>query len=229
MTTSRTTRSDVNAVQLGVMAVLPTGRHNHRAIRDSRARGKSHQMQRTRTTAVPRAGSCRASLWRPRRAGVAAAACVAIALAAARCGASSSGGHTGARQPANILLAFSICMRAHGVPNFPDPNSQGVVQIAGGTAINPQSPAYQSANSTCQKLQPATRKASPQQQRQYLQRALAIAHCMRAHGVPNFPDANHHGNIGISTDRGLIFNDPAIDQNSPAFETAKQTCERLLR
>jgi hypothetical protein len=33
------------------------------------------------------------------------------------------------------LLAFAHCVRDHGVPNFPDPNSQGGFNLAG-TGIN---------------------------------------------------------------------------------------------
>jgi hypothetical protein len=33
------------------------------------------------------------------------------------------------------LLAFAHCVRSHGVPNFPDPNSQGGFDLAG-TGIN---------------------------------------------------------------------------------------------
>jgi hypothetical protein len=50
-----------------------------------------------------------------------------------------------ARQQA---LAFSACMRSHGVPNFPDPTPGGATQIRG---IDPQSPQYKTATTACQK------------------------------------------------------------------------------
>ena len=49
-------------------------------------------------------------------------------------------------------LAFSNCMRSHGVPNFPDPkvvsNHDGnqLVYLPG---INPQSPAFEAAAKAC--------------------------------------------------------------------------------
>jgi hypothetical protein len=56
-------------------------------------------------------------------------------------------------------LKFAQCMRSHGVPNFPDPQIQsgpggGIgVRIGGpGSGINPQSPAFQSAQRACGKL-----------------------------------------------------------------------------
>jgi len=45
-------------------------------------------------------------------------------------------------------LKLSECMRAHGVPNFPDPNGQGVIQ---GSGIDPNSPPFQAAQQKCAK------------------------------------------------------------------------------
>jgi hypothetical protein len=50
------------------------------------------------------------------------------------------------------ILAQAECMRTHGVPNFPDPNFSGGgvgIKIANGSAINPQSPAFQAAAKAC--------------------------------------------------------------------------------
>jgi hypothetical protein len=48
-----------------------------------------------------------------------------------------SGGPNAAASPhqLQVLLAFAHCVRNHGVPNFPDPNSQGGFDLAG-TGIN---------------------------------------------------------------------------------------------
>ncbi|MGO9882147.1 MAG: hypothetical protein ACLPV4_03930 [Solirubrobacteraceae bacterium] len=50
-------------------------------------------------------------------------------------------------------LAHAVCMREHGVPNFPDPtitsNGQGITQSSGGPGINPRSPAFQHAQKIC--------------------------------------------------------------------------------
>jgi hypothetical protein len=40
---------------------------------------------------------------------------------AASSGASNAGGSTNSQSPSFQLLAFSRCMRSHGVPNWPDP------------------------------------------------------------------------------------------------------------
>jgi hypothetical protein len=51
-------------------------------------------------------------------------------------------------------LAHAVCMRQHGVPNFPDPtfssNGQGITVGSGGGGINPRSPAFQQAQRVCQ-------------------------------------------------------------------------------
>jgi hypothetical protein len=43
--------------------------------------------------------------------------------------------------------------------------------------------------------------------------------CVRAHGVSNFPDPDHHGTIELG---------PGIDPHSPAFRSALSACRRLL-
>jgi hypothetical protein len=56
---------------------------------------------------------------------------VASSLLAAGCGGGSPGvasvhsSTTAARAPQNQAVAYALCMRSHGVSNFPDPNSAG--------------------------------------------------------------------------------------------------------
>lgn len=49
-----------------------------------------------------------------------------------------------------LMLRYSRCIRAHGVPNFPDPTSQGI-KISPSSGINPNSPAFLAAEKSCQK------------------------------------------------------------------------------
>jgi hypothetical protein len=56
----------------------------------------------------------------------------------------------------NEMLAYSACMRANGVPTYPDPtflNGGATVRIGSGhgSGIDPSSPAFQHAQSACQK------------------------------------------------------------------------------
>ena len=75
---------------------------------------------------------------RPARTAAAIIATAALALLTAACGGSpsptGSGDSLGAAGSADSqssnsqkMLAFSHCVRSHGVPNFPDPNSSGVL------------------------------------------------------------------------------------------------------
>ena len=52
-------------------------------------------------------------------------------------------------------LRYAVCMRAHGIKDFPDPNSHGQFQIqaAPTSDLNPTSPKYQAANRVCSHLQ----------------------------------------------------------------------------
>lgn len=54
---------------------------------------------------------------------------------------------------AHAMLAFASCMRQHGVPGFPDPNSQGVFPSSGMDGIDPNSPLVQTAFKACEPLE----------------------------------------------------------------------------
>jgi hypothetical protein len=49
-------------------------------------------------------------------------------------------------------LRFSLCVRSHGVPNFPDPDSSG--RIPDSFGIDQGSPKFQAANQACRKYRP---------------------------------------------------------------------------
>jgi hypothetical protein len=50
------------------------------------------------------------------------------------------------------LVKFSQCMRANGVPDFPDPSNGGLsFNRAGGGDLNPSNPAFQNASTLCAK------------------------------------------------------------------------------
>ncbi|MBV9593116.1 MAG: hypothetical protein JO147_04870 [Actinobacteria bacterium] len=56
----------------------------------------------------------------------------------------------------NKVLQFVNCMRKNGVPNMPDPQSNGAELIPGGSGgVNPNSPAFQSAIQKCRSLLPS--------------------------------------------------------------------------
>jgi hypothetical protein len=49
-----------------------------------------------------------------------------------------------------LMLRYAKCIRAHGVPNFPDPTSQGL-RISASSGINLNAPAFRAAAKSCQK------------------------------------------------------------------------------
>jgi len=69
-----------------------------------------------------------------------------------RAGGSSSDGERSAGT--SFSLAFAECMRAHGVPKFPDPDGKAG-QLGPGSGVDPTSQAFQAAiNGHCRRLAP---------------------------------------------------------------------------
>lgn len=117
-------------------------------------------------------------------------------------------------------LAYSQCMQTHGVPNFPDPDSQGRILIQGapGSSLDPGSAAFKHAEDVCKSKQP---QPTPAQQAQAEQYALRVARCMRAHGIKDYPDPGSDGRIEIH-----LNNNPGSDlnPNNPLFQRAQAKC-----
>jgi hypothetical protein len=109
-------------------------------------------------------------------------------------------------------------MRSHGVPNFPDPNAEGMSVLP--SSINQQSPALLSAEKGCAKLRPGGSGESQIPESRKLQ-LIAIAACMRKHGVPNLPDPMFHGGT-VDLGGGRHF---GINAQSPAFKQAAGVCK----
>jgi len=167
----------------------------------------------------------------PRRARVAAVIIVmadaALLVAACSGGPSStgSGGSPNAGGSANSpsALAFSRCMRSHGVPNFPDPPPSFNGKFPGSSPqqLGVSVSRLRAVTGACQNLLPAVQGPAPltaQDQRDYLRAAA----CMRSHGITNFPDPVFSGG-------SVHFPIPlSIDTSSTPFTQARQTCERVI-
>jgi len=118
-------------------------------------------------------------------------------------------------------------MRSHGVPSFPDPGPSGGLQIGPGSGINPESPAFQSAQQACARFGPKGGGPPAMSESQRLA-ALAFAKCMRTHGQPNFPDPSFTAPAGatrVLVLRGMVFAfRSGIDPESSAFRQAAAAC-----
>jgi hypothetical protein len=111
-------------------------------------------------------------------------AAFACALAIIACGSTGSESPGGAR--ADQALAWVNCLRSHGVPNFPDPDPDGrIPNIPSG--IDTAARAFLIAQKACAPLLPGATGAGPSPASRRLQ-LLAVARCIRDHGVQNFPD-----------------------------------------
>jgi hypothetical protein len=112
-------------------------------------------------------------------------------------------------------------MRAHGFARFPDPGggSSGAVEVPKG--VDPTSTRFKTAHHACRSLLPPTPSTTGQSDEHEQRALLALARCMRSHGVPTFPDPNPSG----STVQRMP---PSVDTHSPVFATAQQECRKLV-
>jgi hypothetical protein len=109
--------------------------------------------------------------------------------------AGGSGGGSGTAAAHEQAVKFAECIRSNGVTAFPDPNASG--QFAYGipsesSPLNPSSPAWKQAIGACKSLEPSEfmpTSFTPAQ----LSARLKFAQCVRANGVPSFPDPTAHG------------------------------------
>lgn len=136
--------------------------------------------------------------------------------------------------PYHQALAFSQCMRAHGVPDFPDPQSSNggnAISINGsGASLDPNSPQFQSAQTACKKYLPTNVTTGSGPSAKDRQAMLAFAACMRTHGVPDFPDPNFSNGGGGFVVQGGGPNDVPADMkpDSPQFQTAFAACKSKM-
>jgi len=122
-----------------------------------------------------------------------------IGLAGAGCGSTASSGSdtagtgtgtgtAGGRAPAKLSaqekgVKFAECMRANGVPHFPDPDAKGEMNFG----VDVSREVWLKAVDACKALKPPgalSSKRTPKQQ----SAALRFAQCVRDHGVKDFPD-----------------------------------------
>jgi hypothetical protein len=156
-----------------------------------------------------------------------ALALIALAVPLAACGSSSPTSTVGAASSKySQFLAFAQCMRAHGVPNFPDPPSSGggaAIDAGPGTGLDPNSPAFKSAQQACHTKLPNKGQPGPLSLAQR-QAALRFSQCMRAHGLTNFPDPSFSGGGA----RLELRRSSGLNPRSPAFQAAQRACGSII-
>lgn len=133
----------------------------------------------------------------------------AVALAACGGGGSGSGGSTSEEEAG---LAFTACLRAHGVEVEDPKPGQKNIEVGG------DDPTTRKALAACNgKLGSAGQELSPDEGEEFREGALALAQCLREEGIemgdPEFlgPGKFHLDIAGIDTE-------------SPAFKAAQEAC-----
>ena len=104
---------------------------------------------------------------------------------------SASSGSASSGSASSQLVAYSQCMRSHGVPNFPDPQPGATnAKFLSAQQLGVSSSQYQSAENACQPLLPAgiDDQFPPAEVQLLLPGMREFSQCMRSHGVPNWPD-----------------------------------------
>jgi hypothetical protein len=149
---------------------------------------------------------------------LAAAALTAVALLTAACGGgspSATGSPGSGQGRLTQALAFAHCMRSHGAPGYPDPNSSGVFMVNPSNNSHFQAP--QSTRTACAHLLPNKGQPPSQaQQQQQQDQQLKFVACVHKHGFPQLPD-DWSGNVGQLISAG-------IDPNSPRLNAAMTKC-----
>jgi hypothetical protein len=172
---------------------------------------------------------------RPRRPAALASVAVvaALALLAAGCGgggspgvasvASSTAGAT-TTPTGGGLVAYAACMRSHGVPGFPGPDSSGgisKIKVVQASQNNPSR--FTAASTACRHLLPANGSLgapqTAQQKRTQIADELSFARCMRRHGVSRFPDPTAAAGLSVE-----MVEAQGIDVHSTSVLRAVQAC-----
>lgn len=136
-------------------------------------------------------------------------------------------------------VTYSHCMRSRGVPDYPDPASNGALPKTSAQTLGVSNSRFQAAQSACQQELPAATSSQQQAQQclqagdcpqavvqQMLTADRAFARCMRSHGVPNWPDPT------TDSEGRPVFNlVPAgithSQTHSPPISDKLAACERL--
>jgi hypothetical protein len=127
---------------------------------------------------------------------------------------------TGTSSAMSKGIAYSRCMRAHGVPNFPDP----VAGVNGSISfpLVPSSQGSAAATQACRSLAPGGTGhgtgLSASQQQAY----LSWARCIRKHGIPDFPDPTFVGGQWQPTGSA------DAKRNKSAFARALAACSNVI-
>jgi hypothetical protein len=150
--------------------------------------------------------------------------CVVPLAACSSSPATASGGSSTSSAYAKAV-AYSQCIRAHGIPNFPDPNSKGEFIVQNGSndpTSNVSTAVANAALKACKSLAPPSIAQGPSGSQgggSVTPNQLKFAQCMRSHGEPNFHDPAANGSITLPK---------GMNPQSSQFQNAEKACQYLM-
>lgn len=144
----------------------------------------------------------------------------------------ATGSPTGS--PTTLLNEWAACMRSHGDPNQADPtiDSNKAINITLPAGYSPPKQSGQQSSgkgpaaelvSACQKYLTAASaalRATSNAPKPSQATMLKFAKCMRANGIPDFPDPTGH-NFAITPSSGSDMN-----PHNPTFQNAAKVCAK---
>ncbi|WP_203788049.1 hypothetical protein [Paractinoplanes rishiriensis] len=116
-------------------------------------------------------------------------------------------------------LKFSQCMRDQGLTWFPDPQADGRMSVSAPEGVTKET--MDAAHEACKQFMPDGGEAR-QPSAEELEKVRQMAKCMRANGVPNFPDPSPEGQLSI--DSSKLGTGPG----DPTWDKAEKACAQYL-
>jgi hypothetical protein len=157
---------------------------------------------------------------------------VASVGSGASSGSSTATGSSGSQRltgnPTQLLDEWAACMRAHGDPNQADPtiDAQKEIHIYMRNVSAAMSAEVHASTGPCSSYElaaeAALRGGQPAPKPPDLATEVKYAECMRAHGVPNWPDPNP------ADPDETNLNGTGIDPNSPFVVNADKLCDKQV-
>lgn len=174
---------------------------------------------------------------RVQRAGVLAVTAGLALLTAACAGSTSSSGGTSATGGTSSAAAggassayisdkvsLARCLRAHGLPNYPDPNAEGQEPPDTKQMLR-NNPRTQGALRACSRWANRINNDVAAQNQAIRVEYLRFAACMRSHGLPEFPDPTYaEGRVEFV----LSASKDGFDPHSPQVLAKAHECESVL-
>lgn len=132
--------------------------------------------------------------------------------------ASASPGAAASGSDAEYAARFGECMRDNGIKSFEDPDiSDGAMRLK--LPDGADKATVDAAMKVCRKLLPNGGEP-PKMNAEQVASMRKLSQCMRASGVPNFPDPEPGGGIRLNAGKGL-------DPESASFQAAQKACAQF--